>query len=276
MPNDMVETPVIGQQDDTVDISLAELIDEGTAETAEVAADEQPEAEARDGGAEPKIKDQTDFNAVLGRRLNDERARSRKKYESSDEYQLGKMLLKERAERDGVTVQEARKRIEDEHAETLANKYESDRKSFYRDYARDKLRASSPKPDADEGEEPDTESLAQSIARQVFDAQESGLLPEGFDPSGPDADETFLRNVQRFGPEAAGQIWSAQHAKVDEARAVADEIEKRRTMPRPMRPVGAPVTPPTPDFSKMSAEQFRKLEKSIDTALLNGKKPRLV
>lgn len=262
-----MEELVVTPQDDTAgnlvvnaqDDAAKEFIDIGTAEPQ--AADEQGAEHTQDGAAKPKIENKTDFHYVLNRRLEDERKKYAKRYESSDEYQIGKMLLQDRAAKDGISVQEARRRIESERIEAQAKQYAENPQSFYQDY----IRAKQP-------EQTPIQDPAMNLSQQIIEARESGVLPEEFSPEHVNSD--FVENVQRYGIEAASKIWQAQQPSKVEADRIADEIEKRRNMPKPMNPVSGNVTPPRTNFSEMSSEEFWKLEKQVQEARLRGKTPR--
>jgi len=236
-----------------------EIIDIGTAEPQP--ADEPAAEPAHDGDAKPKIENQKDFNYALNRRLEDERKKYARRYESSDEYQIGKMLLQDRAAKDGITVQEARRRIESERIEAQAKQYAENPQSFYQDY----IRAKQP-------EQTPIQDPAMNLSQQIIEARESGVLPEEFSPEHVNSD--FVENVQRYGIEAASKIWQAQQSPKVAVDSIADEIEKRRNMPKPMNPASGNVTPPRINFSDMSSEEFWKLDAKIKEAQLRGKTPR--
>ena len=204
-----------------------------------------------------QVSSQKDIDKAFGQRL----AQERRKYEQSDAYQLGQMLLNERAKRDGITPAEAYQRIQQERLDATAEAYAKDPKQFYKDLLNNNLR-STPNPQTDT---PDAQ--AERVGREIAAMQQRGQLPAGFDFSKLDQDT--YNNIVEYGAPAAMRIWQAEHS-------VNAELQRRQAGPAPMRPTsGASQQSAPTDFSKMSSEDFFKKRAEIRKASIDGKRVRL-
>jgi hypothetical protein len=230
------------QQDDygTPETSASEETVERPEEAATPPAENAPDngAKARDG--------QREIDRAIGARL----AKERSKYESSEAYRLGEMLLNERAKRDNVSRAEAFKRIQDERDKETAETYAKDPTRFYQDYLKDK-RTPQAAPN-------DTGSEARRIGDELLEMQSNGELPEGFDMS--KIDRSFYNDMATNGVKAAVDAWK-----------VNAEMERRKNGPKPMRPTGSNPKAAPYDFTKMSDEEFLKLKEKVKAARLSGK-----
>ena len=198
---------------------------------------------------------QKDIDKALGQRL----AQERRKYEQSDAYQLGQMLLNERAQRDGITAAEAYQRIRQERLDATAEAYARNPKQFYKDLLNNNI-GGQPQP---QSETPDMQ--ADRVGRELASVQ----LPAGFDIR-RDLDQDTYNNIVEYGAAAAMRIWKAEHAN-----NVQMELQRRQAGPAPMRPTsGASQQSAPTDFSKLSSEEFFKKRAEIKQATLDGKRVR--
>ena len=198
---------------------------------------------------------QKDIDKALGQRL----AQERRKYEQSDAYQLGQMLLNERAQRDGISAAEAYQRIRQERLDATAEAYAKNPKQFYKDLLNNNI-GGQPQP---QSETPDMQ--ADRVGRELASVQ----LPAGFDIR-RDLDQDTYNNIVEYGAAAAMRIWKAEHAN-----NVQMELQRRQAGPAPMRPTsGASQASAPTDFSKLSSEEFFKKRAEIKQATLDGKRVR--
>lgn len=241
-------------------------IDESAAPNARGDGAEQPD-NARNQNATPK-----DFSVALNKRVAEIQAREQAKYESSDEYQFGRMMLQERAAREGITVQEARRRYENEQVSSQADEYQKNPKKFYEDFVR--YRNSPPvqqaQPQQLQPEAHGVNVVAPSLARQIVEAKQNGLLPETFSPA--DVTPEFVSHVQQFGVQEAARRLAAPQQGFATAASIADELERRRRAPRPMRPASQGAAMGAVNFRGMTDEQFNKYDAQIEKAIMEGKR----
>ena len=114
------------------EVNISDLLTEEPQGTVEApGAENAQEPITRSDGAEPErpIQNQTDFNAALKTRLAEKEATVSRRYTSSPEYQLGKMMLAERMQKDGVSAEVAAQRIRQERIEQRAQQYKQDHRS---------------------------------------------------------------------------------------------------------------------------------------------------
>lgn len=250
-----METNEMGFTEEVVEpqvdeVGVDELMGEGTVEQTQDDAAQQ----------EPVIKNQTDFNAALKNRLQEKEASVSRRYQNSPEFLLGQELLRERMQ-NGMSAEQAYQQILDERVKSKAESYRKNPQNFYEDYLRSQsLRQPAPQADP---------SDAQSLAEQLIDARENGLLPEDFSPA--DITPDFIADVQEYGVKAAARIFNASHVATDN---VLSKVNANSRLPRPMRTNGANVPPPKLNIPDMSDEAFAKLDKRIEEALAKGKRVR--
>ena len=204
-------------------------------------------------------RSQKDIDAAFGKRF----AQERRKFEQTDEYRLGSMLLNERAKRDGITKAEAFARIQQERVEATAEEYAKNPKAFYKDYLNAQQ---SPAPAQPSGEET-PQDQAKRIGETLAGMYQRGELPKGFDIKSLDQDT--YNNIVEYGAPAAMRIWAAEHGP-------ERELARRQSGPAPMRPTsGASQKSAPTDFSKLSTEEWRKKRAEIKRAVLDGKRVHL-
>ena len=232
--------------------------DDPAVETGEGQQVEQAEGAATPPASNPPADgakpSQKEIDAALGRRLYDER----RKIEQSEEYRLGALLLDERARRDGISKAEAFNRIQQERENELAAAYAKDPTRFYKDYLSHQRRTQ-PEPTQET-----PEMQAQRIGAELGDLQRQGALPAGFDLN-TSLDQELYNNMVRYGVGAALKIWEANHA-------TAAELQRRQNGPAPMRPTSGRGQQSGPvDFTKMSKDQFKRIEEQVRNAEMSGK-----
>lgn len=207
---------------------------------------------------------QKDIDKAFGQRL----AHERQKYEQSDAYRLGSMILEDRARRDGITPAEAFQRIQEERLDATAEAYAKDQKQFYKDLLKNNLgRPSNPSPIRE-----DPRDQARRVGEAIAEMNQRGTLPAGFDIQ-KDLDQATYDDIVQYGPEAAMRMWEMRLERPDPAIA---ELQRRQAGPAPMRPTsGASQQSAPTDFSKLTTEEYRKKQAEINRAILDGKRVRL-
>lgn len=250
------------------EIDVADLMSNPAQGTVEPpAAENAPAAESHSDGAQPErpIQNQTDFNAALKTRLLEKEATVSKRFQESPEYQLGRTLLADRMQRDGVSAEEAAQRIRKERIDQRAQQYQQNPQEFYKDYLQSQTQPTKPAQ-----QQPAQQDEASSLAQQLYDAKQAGILPDGFDPDKHITRE-FISDVQRFGVEAAARILQVQSASTG---SIVSELERRQRQPQPIRPTGGSVAAPKVDFENMSDAEFAALDAKIGAAMAKGKRVR--
>lgn len=237
------------------EVNLSDLMQsesQGT-ETGEPQTQDAVKAETGDSDQQFDAKNQDSINAAIGKRLSKERD----KWQNSNEYRLGKMFLEQRMSKDNVDADEAFKRINSDFTDSRAKEYARNPEQFYKDFLNGRT-----------AEKPTTqESVADRLTAELVDAQERGIMPNGF--TSADINAEFVGNLQKYGTEAALKMWEYSHAN-----SVNAQIAEQREAPRPMVVGGASVTAPTPNFETMSSKDFAEFERRINQATLSGKRVR--
>lgn len=273
MPDFEANTPVENVAPDAgfVADAQSEPIEEVVISTAEASAPVETGAESTVANNptpadEAKPQTQKDIDRAFGLRLDKER----KKYEQSPEWQLGQMMLNERAKRDGITPAEAYQRIQQERLDARADAYARNPKQFYADLLAGNVttpqRQTFPTEDAPLAQVT-PEVQAQRVGAELASMYQAGQLPEGFDIRSS-LDQDTYNNIVEYGAKAAMRIWAAEHGP-------AAEIARRQSGPAPMRPTSSNKQSGPVDYSTMSSADFFKKREEINRAVLNGKKVRL-
>ena len=259
-----VDAPAAGGAEQN-EISAYELLgDSAKAETVEKTGDDGPQ---------PKVNSQKDFNEALSKRLSQENTkgynRAKTEFENSPEMQYIRAVIDDRAREKGITREQALRELNEERINARAQQYAKDPASWYRD----QMLGQRPIQNPQESQQIGQLSVSE-LARQMADAIRANEIPEGFNPQQPGDD--FFQAAGEYGVKAALRIWKAEHAAEVQAQAnarqIAQEVEKRRSAPKPMSPSGAnPATPREIDFGKMSSKDFYEFERRLKQAAKEGK-----
>lgn len=266
-----VATPAVeagfGQDDAAQFENSADLIDVGTlmqedteptVATAEsVATVQQPQDDAASGKGHLT---QADFDRILGQRLGSERT----KYESSPEYMLGQQLIRERAAREGITADEAYRRIQNDHVQQKAEQYAKDPKAFYADYLTQQNTPTTPTQQTYQQPPADAATLTQQLV--AAGAMDMGFQPQHITPQ-------FAADAQKYGVQTALLLW--QRGRAPSQDAIVAQLEQRKRTPQPMRPMSNGASSPTRDYTNMSSDEFKKLEARLKQATLDGRRVKL-
>lgn len=235
------------RDDSAQEITAEELMNNSQSDTVGAAegAPEAVQTYADGTQSEETIANQTDFNKVLGKRLHAERS----KYESSDEYKLGKSLIDARARKDNVSREEAIKRIRDDEINEKAARYAKNPQDFYRDYL---TRDSEPqKPEPQENVSP------QALANMLIEAGAADLGLKEITPQ-------IAQDTIEHGAHYALLQW----LRTQKEQTVAK-------VPKTIRSVSQAPAFAANDYENMSSADFKKLEERLRQATLNGQRVKL-
>ena len=235
------------------DFMQSDASEDGTvAEPTEVDA---PTADvSRDDDAQPRMFDQEAINSIISQRLKS----AREAFQRTPEYIAGQMALQQRMQKDGITAEEALKRMQDDRINETADMYANDPKAFYRDFIRSQ---NAPIP-------VQQQPTDNPLARELIAAHKGNALPQNFDPN-RDVDETFVAFHQAFGLQKAVENWQTRRSVANAA-----EVQRQKAAPQPMRVGGNATSTPKLDFLTMSSEDFRRIEKEIERAATQGRNVR--
>lgn len=269
MPDYEANTPVENVALDNSPVADAQG---GESQVEEVVISAEPSAPA--AGSEKTVvnspadgaqyQSQKDIDAAFGKRI----AKVRQQYEQSGEYALGAMLLDERAKRDGITREEAYKRIQQERLDATADAYAKDPKQFYRDLLQGNVTPTNQRQPAFQPAQAETpQAQAKRVGEELANMYNAGQLPEGFDIR-QNLDQDTYNNIVEYGAPAAMRIWAAEHGP-------AVELARRQSGPAPMRPTSSNKQSGPVDYSTISSEDYKKKKDQIRQAMLNGKRVRL-
>lgn len=113
----------------------------------------------------------------------------------------------------------------------------------------------------------------EEIAKSIVALSKEGKLPEGFDLEAACRDRAFVDLIIDYSAEAAVRIYDAEkrlaEAESGAKQRVENDVRARNALPKSAR---ANISAnPTPDYKRMSAEEFRRLEQQYKRAARNGK-----
>jgi len=184
----------------------------------------------------------------------DEAVRHKSKFlqkglENDPYYQVAKALANQYGDMD---PKEAAQKIIQDHIDKKAEELAKDPQAL----AKEVLKQRIPQPvDMAQYE-------ARRIAADLNALHTAGELPQNFNLGEYiKACPTFLSDASEYGVKAAIKIASTQIAA----------IQRNQSLPQPTRPTNS-AQPSPPNFKKMSAKDFKKFEREIDQAILEGKR----
>lgn len=129
----------------------------------------------------------------------------------------------------------------------------------------------------DEGGDAEKNEVVESFREgviAVMQMQKEGRLPEDFDLAEASRDRAFGELILEYPPEAAVRIYVAEKrlagAESGAKKNVQNDLRARHALPKSQR---ANITAnPSPDYKRMSSEEFRRLEQQYKRAARNGNK----
>lgn len=265
------------------EVHVSDLIETkptANAETKPAGTEGSPQAQTRNGGAQTApgqdIKTQVDFNRVLGSRLTQERDKVGREFRATPQYSLGDELIRERMVRDGVSAEEAHRRIRAERADRLAEEAVKDPRKFYRDAYSGGLTQPPPQqPIPQQQQEQPLPQQSQSVGAEIMSYVNSGQIPAGFSPE--QLTKEFVAYAQVYGVQEAFDNWSSKRAGQPPQPAQQQPAQQQRPAQAPMRVTGGDATRKPVDFTReaMSDADFDKLLEKMESASARGDKVRL-
>lgn len=252
------------QQDDAVAMN-PEPIEPETEYTDLHDAPEQATDAAEPEQAAPVMYSQQDYDAGLGRRAKE----VRESVQRSDEYMLGRDLLARRAAADGISRKEAAKRIRDEMFAQEAERLSKDPRALAEALLRTQMPQPEPAPEAPSEEAPQSEDRPRALADAVRASMQAGRLPSDFsiDQCLSVYPEMF-EDAAKYGEAAAVRIAESKYQLVWYQQR-AQERNARLSLPRSIIPQSQPAPAPR-DFSRMSDEEFERIDRDIERSANAG------
>lgn len=265
-PGTVTESTVqSSEEQETVNVSLTELLGakegkESADKTGEPAKGKPVAGGTPQPNGNPKPAERTFTQSELNKIISDRLEQERRK----GAYVLGTAAITARAKRDGVSEDEAFTRIQKEETERRAETYAKDPKQLYIDMQNGTFNPygqQPPAPQTPAGQPPAGRYTTEQVATTLEQLETAGDLPEGF--TGESVTKEFVLDAMQNGTEMALYHW-LKNSKPGAARnAVADELERRRSLPRPMQTSGGNVASRPASIREMSKEDFAKLDAQV-------------
>ena len=239
-------------------------------------------SQPRNGGAHPqqeqKIETQQDIDRRLGYRIREERTKAETAIKASAPYTLGEMLLNEYMEQNGVSAEEAARRILNERADRKAEEAAKDPKKFYRDmYAQ---QGAAQRPQQQQRQAAPQPEQGSDLESELQYAVSSGALPQGFMPE--HIDQFFVNDAKAFGLQYAFDRWEQSNGTRPQYQPAAQRVPQQQPMQqqrqqpatKPMRVQGTDATVKPLDFSteSMDSKTFQETYAKLRQAAARGDK----
>lgn len=240
----------------------------------------QQTSQPRNGGAptntEPEIKSQQDFNRALNARLTQERSKVENRFKSSPQYSIGDVLLNEYMEQNGVSAEEAARRILNERADAKAKAAKADPETFYRDYYA--KQGANQRPQQQQRQAAPQQEQGSDLESELQYAVASGALPQGFMPE--HIDQFFVNDAKAFGLQYAFERWEQSNGAKPQYQPAAQRVPQQQMQQRqqpatkPMRVQGTDATVKPLDFSteSMDSKTFQETYAKLRQAAARGDK----
>lgn len=250
------------QQDDAAAIN-PEPVEQETEYVDLPAEPEKPAAAAAEPAQEaPVTYSQQDYDAALGRKAKE----VRESVQRSDDFSLGRDLINRRAAMEGISRKEAAKRIRDEMFAQEAERLSKDPKALAEAVLRAQMpQQPEPEPEAEAPATPSTPSgddRVRSLATAVRASMQAGRLPVDFSVEQClQVYPGFFDDAKTFGEAAAVRIAESKYEMLA-LQQKAQQQATRLSLPRSVAPQSQPAPAPR-DFSRMSDEEFERIDRDI-------------
>lgn len=236
----------------------------------------QPRNGVAQPNTEPEIKSQQDFNRALNARLTQERSKVESRFKSSPQYSIGDVLLNEYMEQNGVSAEEAARRILSERADAKAKAAKADPETFYRDYYA--KQGANQRPQQQQRQAAQQPEQGSDLESELQYAVASGALPQGFMPE--HIDQFFVNDAKAFGLQYAFDRWEQSSGAKPQYQPTAQRAPQQQTQQRqqpatkPMRVQGTDATVKPLDFSteSMDSKTFQETYAKLRQAAARGDK----
>ena len=250
---ELVEAPQADAGAQVDEVNIAELLgDTPTGEPEQEQATPEPEQQAAAAQEEPAQSPEQD--RVFASMRRDAQRQAQKAMESDPVYQFGLSLVRQRAQQDNVSMDDALARLREDTMNQQANELAQNPAALARMMLEQQMAAQAPKPQ-------NRAEVANTIASELIACREAGELPGDFDLN------TYAKEYPNFLQDCAENgVRSALLRIANKPRA-----PKAAALPQQMRPTND-AQPGAVDVFKMSSKQFAEYEKKIDQALAEGRR----
>ena len=213
------------------------------------------------------VKTQEEIDRGVALRLQDAERKAKQKAESTPEYLAGKIAIDARAAKDGITREEAAKRIQQEY-EQQENQRLAENPAEFVKTIKGLLPTTEPKPEAQTNAPPTQEQFVQETKALLGEAVEAGLIPAGT-PITPEMIAAIYTN--RSNPvRLAAELSKLRAATPVETDADADAQPKRNNAP--IRTTGENARTVEKDWRDVPDDDFKKVVEEAKERARNGEK----
>ena len=266
--NDFQEGQQDGQKQGVREVHVSDLIGQKEDNAGKKSGGAEGAPAQRNGSAQSASKTESPKeNHIPEYRIREVREKAAAQVQGSPEYQLGAALLRERMARDGVTAEEAHRRIVSDRAAEKAKEAKADPEKFYRDFY-----AGNGAPQPQQAPKAEPAAAEGDITSEFMSIVNSGQLPAGFLPE--HITPEFKDDMLRMGASRALRLWAAESGAQRTAQPTQQTAQQQRQQPTtaPQRISGAESTRKPVDFSKgaMSDKEFDAMLAKIQAANARG------
>ena len=213
------------------------------------------------------VKTQEEIDRGVALRLQDAERKAKQKAESTPEYLAGKIAIDVRAAKDGITREEAAKRIQQEY-EQQENQRLAENPAEFVKTIKGLLPTTEPKPKAQTDAPPTQEQFVQETKALLGEAVEAGLITADTEIT-PELITAIYTN--RANPiKLAAEISKLRAAAPVETDADADAQPKRSIAP--IRTTSENARQMEKDIRDLPDEEAKKMFEAMRERHLNGEK----
>ena len=211
------------------------------------------------------VKTQEEIDRGVALRLQDAERKAKQKAESTPEYLAGKIAIDARAAKDGITREEAAKRIQQEY-EQQENQRLAENPAEFVKTIKGLLPTTEPK--AQTETPPSLEQFTTEAKTLLVEAAEAGLIPADYTVT-PELISAIYAN--RSNPvRLAAEIAKLRTAAPVETDAAADAQPKRTNAP--IRTTGENARTAEKDWRDVPDDDFKKVVEEAKERARNGEK----
>lgn len=218
------------------------------AQEAEPAGDGEQVPEAEQGEEEVAPDRAFGDQKEIGKAFAAERKRLdaqwQKRFDDDQARKVGLAMIRDMQEREGISYDEAAKRVDDNFYKALAK-----REGISPSLARRLYGSAKSEP---EQADADLDAQSDQIIRDFYEAKK----PSGFDDKAALSDPEFVEMLAEYGAKAAIRIYQSEKAAKNASQDVAEKLRARNSIPQMQRATQA-VTPKT-DWTQVDSDTFRR------------------
>ena len=213
------------------------------------------------------VKTQEEIDRGVALRLQDAERKAKQKAESTPEYLAGKIAIDARAAKDGITREEAAKRIQQEY-EQQENQRLAENPAEFVKTIKGLLPTTEPEPKAQTEAPPSLEQFTTEAKTLLVEAAEAGLIPDDYTVT-PELISAIYAN--RSNPvRLAAEIAKLRTAAPVETDAAADAQPKRTNAP--IRTTGENARTAEKDWRDVPDEEAARVFEEMKNGTREGKK----